>query len=200
MSNIKDDEVGPSGICNQSGLSFAICDIAHRCRDGSEEAPRVLRPQPPPANPPRGPAVWPLAIEEAEETERDPRLIAMMRARDKQGRAKYGVPLCAHDGRNTAMDALQEALDLIAYLRKLRAEGHSSPHYWQRNVSDIAIALIDEIEKEGASPGSSGEAGKECEDCGHVEGQESERLSTWYRGEPIDAVCPTCGWMGEVPR
>lgn len=87
----------------------------------------ALRPQPPPANPPRGPAVWPMVIEEAEETERDPRLIAMMRARDKQGRAKYGVPLCANDGRNTAMDALQEALDLIAYLRKRRAEGRSSP-------------------------------------------------------------------------
>lgn len=153
--------------------------------------PREIAPQPPPANPPRGPAVWPLVIDEAEETERDPRLIAMMRARDKQGRVKYGVPLCANDGRNTAMDALQEALDLIVYLRKRRAEGRSSPHYWQRNVSDIAVALIDEIEKEATKP---------CETCGHVEGEEPEPLSTWYRGKPIDAFCPTCGWMGEVPR
>lgn len=147
----------------------------------------ALRPQPPPANPPRGPAVWPMVIEEAEETERDPRLIAMMRARDKQGRAKYGVPLCANDGRNTAMDALQEALDLVVYLRKLRAEGRSIPHYWQRNVSDIAVALIDEIEKEAVKP---------CETCGHVEGQESPPVD----GPTIDAFCPTCGWMGEVPR
>lgn len=161
----------------------------------------ALRPQPPPANPPRGPAVWPLVIEEAEETERDPRLIAMMRARDKQGRVKYGVPLCANDGRNTAMDALQEALDLIAYLRKRRAEGRSSPHYWQRNVSDIAIALIDEIEREAApptaSPGSSGEAGKQCVTCGFASPlQALEPVD----GPTIDAFCPTCGWMGEVPR
>lgn len=163
--------------------------------------PDELAPQPPPANPPRGPAVWPMVIEEAEETERDPRLIAMMRARDKQGRAKYGVPLCANDGRNTAMDALQEALDLIAYLRKRRAEGRSSPHYWQRNVSDIAIALIDEIEREAApptaSPGSSGEAGKQCVTCGFASPlQALEPVD----GPTIDAFCPTCGWMGEVPR
>jgi hypothetical protein len=106
----------------------------------------LLAPQPPPANPPRGPAIWPLVIAEAEAGGEYPRLIALMRARDAQGRAKYGVPLCANDGRDTAMDALQEVLDLRAYLRKGKAEGRSCPHYWERNISDIAIALIDEIE------------------------------------------------------
>lgn len=84
--------------------------------------PPELAPQPPPAKPPEGEPVWPLVISEAEYAGEDPRLIEMMRARDTQGRAKYGAPLSALDGRNTARGALQKALDLIVYLRKLVCE------------------------------------------------------------------------------
>lgn len=51
-----------------------------------------------------GPAVWDLVI-------------ADMRERDHVGRAKYGVPLQAGNGRDNLVDAYQEALDLAVYLR-----------------------------------------------------------------------------------
>lgn len=63
-----------------------------------------LAPQPPP-QPTTGRPIWDLVIED-------------MRARDLQGRAKYGVPLQANNGRDPLMDAYQEALDLCVYLRQ----------------------------------------------------------------------------------
>lgn len=51
------------------------------------------------------PAVWDLVI-------------ADMRARDAKGRATYGTPLQPHNGRDALQDALEEALDLVAYLRQ----------------------------------------------------------------------------------
>jgi hypothetical protein len=39
-----------------------------------------------------------------------------MRARDRMGRERYGVPLTADNGRNHLVDAYQEALDLLVYL------------------------------------------------------------------------------------
>lgn len=50
------------------------------------------------------PAVWPLVMRD-------------MIDRDQSGREKYGVPLKAHNGRDTLLDAYQEALDLAVYLR-----------------------------------------------------------------------------------
>ena len=51
------------------------------------------------------PAVWPLVIMD-------------MAARDQVGRARYGVPLQPHNGRDALRDAYEEALDLCAYLRQ----------------------------------------------------------------------------------
>ena len=51
------------------------------------------------------PAVW-------------PRVIMDMAARDQVGRARYGVPLQPHNGRDALRDAYEEALDLCAYLRQ----------------------------------------------------------------------------------
>lgn len=48
--------------------------------------------------------VWELVIED-------------MKARDQMGRAKYGVPLQAGNGRDSLQDAMEEALDLVVYLR-----------------------------------------------------------------------------------
>lgn len=39
-------------------------------------------------------------------------------ARDQEGRRKYGVPLQPHNGRDALIDAYQEALDLVVYLRQ----------------------------------------------------------------------------------
>ncbi len=52
-----------------------------------------------------GAAIWELVIED-------------MRARDAEGRRKYGVPLQAGNGRDALIDAFQEALDLCVYLRQ----------------------------------------------------------------------------------
>ncbi len=49
--------------------------------------------------------VWELVIEDMQE-------------RDRTGRAKYGTPLQAHNGRRPLVDAYKEALDLVVYLRQ----------------------------------------------------------------------------------
>lgn len=54
-------------------------------------------------------AVWPLVIED-------------MKARDAEGRRKYGTPLQPFNGRDALVDAYQEALDLVVYLRQAIAE------------------------------------------------------------------------------
>lgn len=45
-------------------------------------------------------------------------VIADMRERDAVGRERYGTPLQAHNGRDALVDAYQEALDLVVYLRQ----------------------------------------------------------------------------------
>lgn len=52
-----------------------------------------------------GPAIWELVI-------------ADMHERDQLGRERYGTPLQAHNGRDPLVDAYQEALDLVVYLRQ----------------------------------------------------------------------------------
>jgi len=45
-------------------------------------------------------------------------VVADMTERDRTGRARYGTPLQAHNGRDPLVDAYQEALDLVVYLRQ----------------------------------------------------------------------------------
>lgn len=49
-------------------------------------------------------------------------VISDLRERIEYGRGKYGVSLHSHDGRDTLVDAFQEALDLVLYLRKAIVE------------------------------------------------------------------------------
>jgi hypothetical protein len=56
-------------------------------------------------------------------------VLADMRARDKSGKAKYGVPLQPFNGRNPLVDAYQEALDLVVYLRQAIIE-------WDRGADE----------------------------------------------------------------
>lgn len=44
-------------------------------------------------------------------------VIADMERRDQFGRKKYGVPLQPGNGRDSLLDAYEEALDLVVYLR-----------------------------------------------------------------------------------
>lgn len=48
--------------------------------------------------------IWDLVVED-------------IKHRDKAGREKYGTPLQAFNGRDQLVDAYQEALDLVVYLR-----------------------------------------------------------------------------------
>jgi len=45
-------------------------------------------------------------------------VIADMCDRDHVGRQRYGTPLQANNGRDALLDAYQEALDLVVYLRQ----------------------------------------------------------------------------------
>ncbi len=67
-------------------------------------AANLVREQPPPVPGDRTP-VWDLVVED-------------MRRRDADGRARYGTPLQAFNGRDALTDAYQEALDLAVYLRQ----------------------------------------------------------------------------------
>ena len=48
-----------------------------------------------------------------------PLVVLDVKARIEMGNAAYGQPLMANDGRDSLVDAYQEALDLALYLRKL---------------------------------------------------------------------------------
>jgi hypothetical protein len=61
------------------------------------------------------PAVWALVI-------------ADMQARDAEGRRKYGTPLQPFNGRDALVDAYQEALDLVVYLRQAIEERKGCGH------------------------------------------------------------------------
>lgn len=54
-------------------------------------------------------------------------VVADMVARDHVGRARYGTPLQAFNGRDALVDAYQEALDLCVYLRQAIEERQGLP-------------------------------------------------------------------------
>ena len=49
-------------------------------------------------------------------------VVADMRDRDRVGRERYGTPLQAHNGRDALVDAYQECLDAVVYLRQAHEE------------------------------------------------------------------------------
>jgi hypothetical protein len=88
----------------------------------------IIADQPPPvAN--DEPAVWPVVIRDIESrchggasTEGLEQLADDARERDRVGRDRYGVPLQLHNGRDALVDAYQECLDAMVYLRQACAE------------------------------------------------------------------------------
>jgi hypothetical protein len=90
----------------QSRLAEMINEAIAKERDaGASHQLERVTPQPPPtAERSTVPAAWDLVR-------------ADMAARDQEGRRKYGTPLQPHNGRDTLIDAYQEALDLSVYLR-----------------------------------------------------------------------------------
>lgn len=79
--------------------------------------------------------IWPLVVEDVSRELSDmataDAMIADMRERDKAGRARFGKPLCAHNGRNAFKDAYQQALCLVAYLRQaVEEKEHGLERAW----------------------------------------------------------------------
>lgn len=66
----------------------------------------AVQPAPKPAT---GEAIWELVIRDFE-------------TRDRLGRAKYGVPLQAGNGRDALLDLYQELLDAVVYTRQALEE------------------------------------------------------------------------------
>lgn len=91
------------------------------------EAP--IQDQPPPVTNTSRP-IWDLVVED-------------MQARDHVGRERYGTPLQANNGRDALVDAYQEALDLVVYLRQVIEErgGRVEPPP-SNPISAVAIAAI----------------------------------------------------------
>lgn len=83
--------------------------------------------QPAPKATDRTPA-WTLVIRYVDDNYEDAdNVLADMRERDRVGRARYGVPLTAGNGRKQLVDAYQEALDLCVYLRAWLDENDIDP-------------------------------------------------------------------------
>jgi hypothetical protein len=76
-----------------------------------------------PAPQPERVAVWELVIADYRKRSSDDHdplddvIVADMAERDRLGRERYGVPLTTHNGRDHLVDAYQEALDFVVYLR-----------------------------------------------------------------------------------
>lgn len=64
-----------------------------------------------------------------------------MRQRDAEGRRKYDTPLQAFNGRRPLVDAYQEALDLVVYLRQAVEEGRDDLAPMYREARALAHRL-----------------------------------------------------------
>jgi len=75
-----------------------------------------------------------------------------MRERDRLGQERYGTPLQAYNGRDPLIDAYQEALDLVAYLKQWCMEQGpraDASRYWDalRLAVSLGLALLHDREK-----------------------------------------------------
>lgn len=85
--------------------------------------------QPPPI-PTKNRAIWEIVVEEMQE-------------RDQVGRERYGVPLTIGNGRDALVDAYQEALDQVVYLRKEIAERRTAPsEVGERWVDPVGVSYL----------------------------------------------------------
>lgn len=66
----------------------------------------------------KNPAIYAQPFPKSEQIDVWPLVIKDMADRDRLGRAKYGIPLRIHNGRDALVDAYQEVLDLSVYMRQ----------------------------------------------------------------------------------
>lgn len=112
-----------------SPIDIAASDthLVEECADcGFRFEPSVKQPPPQPPENPRAPAVMDLLSWDLDHLPVTPSMREMIRfdlaARDAAGQKTYGTRLYPGNGRDSLMDAYEEALDLAAYLRQHRAE------------------------------------------------------------------------------
>lgn len=69
------------------------------------------------------------------------RVVLDLKARDIVGKIKYGTSLKTNNGRNSLMDAYQEALDLCMYLKQRLMEEKETKtiRYWQNECHNNAV-------------------------------------------------------------
>ncbi len=80
----------------------------------------LLEPQPEPT--PGGESVTDHAMRQAT----DPRVIALLDGRRRQGRRRYGCELGADNGRDPMRDLVQELVDALVYARQVEMETEDS--------------------------------------------------------------------------
>ena len=108
-------EADPDDASGHLSNAWTTLVDAARALDGAPQGGPAGLSTPEPA--PRrtdGRPVWDLVIDD-------------MRQRDAEGRRKYGTPLQAFNGRRPLVDAYQEALDLVVYMRQAIEEAASPP-------------------------------------------------------------------------
>ena len=129
-----------AGRAIRNGLSTIL---ASKCMD----APMFFstQKQPPPV-PNNEPAIADYVIKDLAELEfHSISLVPEITARRHFGEQSYGVALQAHNGRDAAVDAFQEVLDLVVYLKQECLETGQDNEYWQ------AVAIANSIHKRLAS-------------------------------------------------
>ena len=77
----------------------------------------------------------------------DHRIMTDLVARAEFGKVKHGTYLMTHNGRDALMDAYQELLDGLMYLRQHELEQHEDggPGFHYRFLSSITRAIAREI-------------------------------------------------------
>jgi hypothetical protein len=73
-------------------------------------------------------------------------LVTHVQARTAAGEAKYGTRLQAFNGRDAGLDALQEAVDLMKYVKQKMMEGAPAGRGWG-GIYDLAVIITDLIDK-----------------------------------------------------
>lgn len=126
-------------------------------RDRIRKESDMITDQPPPTPQPNATAVWDLviadvakhrsAVDDVAERRSDlpgpgaviDAVLTDMRERDRIGRERYGMPLTTNNGRDYLVDAYQEALDMLVYLRASIEE--RSATLMQSAMKTYAIAI-----------------------------------------------------------
>lgn len=121
-----------------------------------------------------------------------------MTERARYGREKYGTMLRAHNGRDALVDAYQEAMDLVMYLRQAIEE---------RSRTKVTLCRCDRTIENGEllitrKRRDCPEHGGQCEACGspdalnwHDGGLHCDSGSDSY---VFQNVCPRCGKEGDL--